>query len=972
MKKVFNVMKPVFKPSLTRLTIFALFFLLVVLSCLPFAIAADGEVLVLGFNEGAGNPIMDSSSYAHNVTTSGTVVWTASGKYGGAYRIPHDYTSKKIVVSDDPVLNLTGNFTIMAWIYPSDRPSDYLTIISKSTDDTDSWTFRTSSSGYLGLVIGNGTAAAWLQSMGAVTYNAWNHVAVSLDRDTGQVRFYINGNSSGTSSYHRDVSANANDVTIGSRPNNVNKYNGTIDELRIFSTPLSQSQIQSHMNTPIGDACTDYDGDHYYPQPSGCDSEPGFLGYGECNDSNSEIHPYASEICGNSVDENCDGQDLQCQDTTPPVRYNGQPSGSLQAGTNQTTLSLSTNEAAMCKYSTTAGVSYDSMPNTFSTTGHISHSQLISGLVGSSSYAFYVRCKDVLNNKNSDDFAITFSVISCTDADGDHFYAESSGCDSEPGFQGHDDCDDTNASIHPGATDFCENGVDEDCNGQDLQCGQIPENSYYVSSDGNDDNPGSIDQPWKTIQKAADALTAGDTVYIREGVYREQVIPKNSGNSIDGYITYAAYPDETVTIDGNGIPLGTWDGLFNIESRSYIKVSGLRLLNAAHNGGDQYDGHAINGIRAQQSDHIIIEHNYIYNTVSSGIGIWGSHDVVLDGNEIVLACNGGSEEVISIASTSYNVVVKNNKVHDTFNSPYGGEGINIKDGSHDVNITGNYVYDHPKLAFGVDAWTTPTYNIRFWNNTARNTSYGFILESEQGNTTNPPAAAYNLWVYNNIAIDVSSAAYALPPWGESHRGPVRDAYFINNVAYNCGVGFWARHTDIWNITIHNNIFSQNSHPICIPSGTQSRFTIDHNIIYASGSSCSDLWGEFPFVYYPGIDYLTTNPSFVNPAANNFHLASGSPAIDSGSSLYAPVDDMDGVSRPQVAGYDIGAYEFVPGSSIPGDLNHDTYVNLLDLQEVTSRFGLLNGEPGWDPIADIVSPYGEIDIFDVVYVASRFT
>ena len=34
---------------------------------------------------------------------------------------------------------------------------------------------------------------------------------------------------------------------------------------------------------------------------------------------------------------------------------------------------------------------------------------------------------------------------------------------------------------------------------------------YYVAPTGNDDNPGSVDYPWRTIQKAADTLTAGDT-----------------------------------------------------------------------------------------------------------------------------------------------------------------------------------------------------------------------------------------------------------------------------------------------------------------------------------------------------------------------------------------------------------------------------------------------------------------------------
>ena len=42
-------------------------------------------------------------------------------------------------------------------------------------------------------------------------------------------------------------------------------------------------------------------------------------------------------------------------DTTPPVRSNGQPTGTLPAGTTQTTLSLTTNESATCRYGTTQG-----------------------------------------------------------------------------------------------------------------------------------------------------------------------------------------------------------------------------------------------------------------------------------------------------------------------------------------------------------------------------------------------------------------------------------------------------------------------------------------------------------------------------------------------------------------------------------------------------------------------------------------
>ena len=102
---------------------------------------------------------------------------------------------------------------------------------------------------------------------------------------------------------------------------------------------------------------------------------------------------------------------------------------------------------------------------------------------------------------------------------------------------------------------------------------------YYVATDGNDGNPGTEALPWKTIQKAAHSMVAGDTVYIRSGTYNERVIPENSG-SAGNYITYAAYPGETVTIDGNNISVPEDEGLFYIHGKSHIKVSGLRVVNS--------------------------------------------------------------------------------------------------------------------------------------------------------------------------------------------------------------------------------------------------------------------------------------------------------------------------------------------------------------------------------------------------------
>ena len=92
------------------------------------------------------------------------------------------------------------------------------------------------------------------------------------------------------------------------------------------------------------------------------------------------------------------------------IRSSGSPYGNLSAGTTSTTISLNTNEVAICRYSTTAGVSYNSMANTFSITGSTSHSQLITELIDGNSYSYYVRCRDNSGNANTNDYLISFNI----------------------------------------------------------------------------------------------------------------------------------------------------------------------------------------------------------------------------------------------------------------------------------------------------------------------------------------------------------------------------------------------------------------------------------------------------------------------------------------------------------------------------------------------------------------------------------
>ena len=67
---------------------------------------------------------------------------------------------------------------------------------------------------------------------------------------------------------------------------------------------------------------------------------------------------------------------------------------------------------------------------------------------------------------------------------------------------------------------------------------------------------------------------------------------------------------------------------------------------------------------------------------------------------------------------------------------------------------------------------------------------------------------------------------------------------------------------------------------------------------------------------------TRSSDFVASGSDDYHLASGSNAIDQGSTLAGVTADRDGVTRPQGQAYDVGAYEYCPGGCGGADIIFD--------------------------------------------------
>ncbi|OGL69480.1 hypothetical protein A3D60_04140 [Candidatus Uhrbacteria bacterium RIFCSPHIGHO2_02_FULL_47_29] len=220
------------------------------------------------------------------------------------------------------------------------------------------------------VVSGSSNANTWLA-------NAWTHVAFTFEDLINTAKIYINGEQKSTFS-RQDLAGGTGDFYL-SYTYAPQDWQGQIDECFVSNNALTNQQVC--------EICR-----------FGLDGEESDRGAqcGSC-DPGAAISPPS--------------------DATPPFLSNGSPTSQLPAGTTQTTLSLTTDGNSTCKYSTTAGTSYSSMPSTFSTTGSANHSTPITGLADGQSYTYYARCQDTANNPNTSDYPISFSVASSQSPD---------------------------------------------------------------------------------------------------------------------------------------------------------------------------------------------------------------------------------------------------------------------------------------------------------------------------------------------------------------------------------------------------------------------------------------------------------------------------------------------------------------------------------------------------------------------------
>ena len=108
----------------------------------------------------------------------------------------------------------------------------------------------------------------------------------------------------------------------------------------------------------------------------------------------------------------------------------------------------------------------------------------------------------------------------------------------------------------------------------------------FVSPDGNDNNPGTIELPLKSIPAAVSIVQLGDTIYVRGGIYllsdTDKISITKSGNVNSKYYLFA-YNEERPILDFSSMTISSTNRAVTL-SGSYWHIKGIDIKGAGDNG----------------------------------------------------------------------------------------------------------------------------------------------------------------------------------------------------------------------------------------------------------------------------------------------------------------------------------------------------------------------------------------------------
>ncbi|MBZ0273629.1 hypothetical protein K8I61_16445, partial [bacterium] len=452
------------------------------------------------------------------------------------------------------------------------------------------------------------------------------------------------------------------------------------------------------------------------------------------------------------------------------------------------------------------------------------------------------------------------------------------------------DCDDTDFSINPLAPELPDDGIDQDCGGDDLVTDEST--GYFVSQfSGNDANAGTKAAPFATIGKAIDVINTtdgGPNVFVGEGTYDEAV-------------------ETNVSIFGGYNPIDGWSrDIEDNETTINGQATNLAAVFVLTGSTVAIQGFTINGPTGLASTRAIATDTDTRVTIV---------DNVLDGG------NGSSAHHGILFLTDYAFIARN--------EVNGGNGAGDSTGVDVANQSKVWIEDNDidggigVTVTGLDfhARTGVVLNNTIEGGTATGTLANTIVVATSDDELDP--------VFINNIIEFGSSTDTMN--GVSFASG--NGTFVNNVIFDTqvvaggattsrGVAVFQADATLVNNFIHSGT---GSNAQGVFANTGAGITLINNDIWGASMDCMvqpvigvcvDSLVALHLCLWTGCDdasgNITENPIFVG--VNDFHVNPSSPLIDAGidpATWYGgDLADLDfeGDPRPQDAGWDIGVDE----------------------------------------------------------------
>jgi hypothetical protein len=490
----------------------------------------------------------------------------------------------------------------------------------------------------------------------------------------------------------------------------------------------------------------------------------------------------------------------------------------------------------------------------------------------------------------------------------------------------------------------------------------IYNNTYYISTTGNDSNTGlSEAEAWRTIAYAASTASPvepGDTIYIKAGDYGDEHVAFETDGAKGHPVVFEGYqnvPGDNPNLnhcfgdalDASVMPL--LDGgdrsnggeAITLYSRQFIVLKNLQITNyetavdgwdASHitltnitaasfgNVSSSYSGTGIsisqNG-SGEGGDHNILSDCFVENAAAEGFSIDGDYNQLKN-------CSVYCDEDTDNAAMDYYIVFEGN--NNTVDSCH-AERVGLLDhDGHGIGFKGNCEYkivsdcSAKNLGGGFYVRHRGCQN-NIFDHCISSELYGFAVRDGASNNTFRSCTSINAEsaVLFYDTDEDGGAQYT----GRNNifencifrntTENVIDFFYYSlpsvcdsNMIVNCVIDGGEYLFNCDRLNQDNKIVN------CIIVRVQnySRTQYHQDSIYSLNVDVinSDFWNN-GFSPPSGSNILTSNPGFIDLANHNYHLNSSSLCIDAGTSTDAPSTDFDGNLRPIGNGFDLGAYEF---------------------------------------------------------------